>query len=71
MEQTVRDVIPKYIEPFPFKEHMVGLLLGQVQSGKTGQVFGLITASADIGFPLFIHLQQIIHTCRSKPLSEH
>jgi len=53
---TVDALIPKYIKTFSFSEHITGLLLGNVQSGKTGQVFGLISAAADEGFELFIFL---------------
>ena len=37
-------------------DHVVGLLLGQVQSGKTNQMFGVMSAAADAGFELFIVL---------------
>lgn len=53
---TVNALIPQYIKTFSYKDHITGLLLGNVQSGKTGQVFGLISAAADEGFNLFIFL---------------
>ena len=56
VSQTFEDLFQKYIKEFSFRENMTGLLLGEVQSGKTGQIFGLIAASADIGFKLFILL---------------
>lgn len=54
--QTIKDVVPEHIENFSFREHVTGLLLGNVQSGKTGQMFGLISAAADVGFKLFVLL---------------
>jgi hypothetical protein len=56
IRSTVDALIPKYIKTFTFSEHVTGLLLGNVQSGKTGQVFGLISAAADEGFALFVFL---------------
>lgn len=53
---TVNNIVPEHIEKFSFKEHITGLLLGNVQSGKTGQMFGIIAAAADAGFKLFILL---------------
>lgn len=56
IKTTVDALIPKYIKTFSFREHSIGLLMGNVQSGKTGQIFGLIAAAADEGFQLFILL---------------
>lgn len=56
IKNTVNVISPKYLEKFSFCTHEVGLLLGNVQSGKTGQMFGIITAAADLGFPVFIIL---------------
>ncbi|HNX82246.1 MAG TPA: Z1 domain-containing protein [Candidatus Omnitrophota bacterium] len=53
---TVDALIPQYIKTFSFNGHITGLLLGNVQSGKTGQVFGIISAAADEGFDFFIFL---------------
>lgn len=53
---TVDALIPQYIKNFSFREHTTGLLLGNVQSGKTGQVFGVIAAAADEKFELFVLL---------------
>lgn len=65
VKQTVSEIVPKHIKTFSCKGQLTGLLLGNVQSGKTGQVFGIISASADEGFDLFVllttnnvHLQQ-------------
>lgn len=50
---------------FDFASHLTGLLLGNVQSGKTAQLIGVVSKLADEGFELFIllttdnvHLQQ-------------
>lgn len=57
---SVKDTIAKlrdpYLDEFTYKDHVVGLLLGQVQSGKTGQMFGVMAAAADSGFELFLVL---------------
>ncbi|TDP46460.1 Z1 domain-containing protein [Aminicella lysinilytica] len=44
------------LESFTFAEHEVGLLFGNVQAGKTAQMFGIICSAADASFPLFIIL---------------
>jgi hypothetical protein len=54
--ETTGSVINPYIKEFSYDEHIVGLLLGNVQSGKTSQVFGIISAAADEGFKIFILL---------------
>lgn len=56
VNSTIDNLVQKHIKDFSFREEKIGLLLGEVQSGKTGQIFGLIAASADIGFKLFILL---------------
>lgn len=56
VQNTVNDFLPMYLEPFNHQEHITGLLLGEVQSGKTSQMFGIIAAAADAGFDLFIVL---------------
>ena len=56
VKDTVDKIIPTYIRNFSYREHLIGLLLGNVQSGKTGQMFGIIAAAADEGFELFILL---------------
>ena len=56
INKTVNDVIPKYISNFSFKEHIVSLLVGDVQSGKTSHMFGLMSAAADEGFGIFVLL---------------
>lgn len=56
IRNTVNGIVPNYFENFTFCTHEVGLLFGNVQSGKTGQMFGLISAASDLGFPIFIIL---------------
>jgi hypothetical protein len=56
INDTVLSVIPTHIKTFSYKEHITGLLLGNVQSGKTGQMFGLAAATADEGFEIFVLL---------------
>lgn len=56
IEKTARDVGDKYLKTFSFTEHKIGLLLGNIQSGKTGQMFGIMCCAADLGFPVFLLL---------------
>ena len=56
INKTVEDVVPQYITNFTFADHVVSLLVGDVQSGKTSHMFGLMCAAADEGFMNFILL---------------
>ncbi len=56
IKNTVEDIIPQYVSKFSFRDHVVGLLVGEVQSGKTSHIFGLMAAAADKGFGIFILL---------------
>ena len=56
IRRTADDVGERYINKFSFSEHEIGLLFGNVQSGKTGQMFGIICKAADLGFPVFLLL---------------
>lgn len=56
VKQTAEEVSSKHIQTFSFVEHEVGLLFGNVQSGKTGQMFGIMCRAADLGFPAFLLL---------------
>ena len=56
ISKTVDDIVPKYISNFSYREHVVSLLVGDVQSGKTSHMFGLIAAAADQGFNIFVLL---------------
>jgi hypothetical protein len=53
---TMEAISKNNLASFSHMEHEVGLLLGQVQSGKTGQMFGVMSAAADHGFDLFLVL---------------
>lgn len=54
--KTADDVGDRYIKKFSFADHEIGLLFGNVQSGKTGQMFGIMCKAADLGFPVFVLL---------------
>lgn len=56
ISKTADEVGNKYIKNFSFVSHEIGLLFGNVQSGKTGQMFGIICKAADMGFPAFLLL---------------
>lgn len=45
-----------YIKNFSFLNDEVGLLFGNIQSGKTSQLFGIICKAADLGFSSFLML---------------
>ena len=54
--KTVNGIITPYVRNFSYKSHELGLLLGNIQSGKTSHMFGIISAAADEGFNIFILL---------------
>ena len=56
IKNIAEDVGNQYIKTFSFSSHEIGLLFGNVQSGKTGQMFGIICKAADLGFPVFVLL---------------
>lgn len=56
VKNTADTIAPNYIQPFNYKDHVVSLLYGNVQSGKTSHLFGLISSAADEGFRLFVLL---------------
>lgn len=56
INNTTNSIIKPHIINFTYTEHITGLLLGNVQSGKTSQVFGIISAAADEGFKIFLLL---------------
>lgn len=56
IQKTVDDIVPQYISNFSFNEHVVSLLVGDVQSGKTSHMFGLMCAAADECFLNFVLL---------------
>lgn len=53
---TAEEIGELFISKFSFMSHEIGLLFGNVQSGKTGQMFGVLTKAADLGFPVFLIL---------------
>lgn len=53
---TAEAVGNQHIKNFSFCSHEIGLLFGNVQSGKTGQMFGIMCKAADLGFPVFVLL---------------
>ena len=56
ISHTAEEVGARHIKNFSFTSHEIGLLFGNVQSGKTGQMFGIICKAADLGFPAFVLL---------------
>ncbi len=56
VRETMDTISKNNLATFSHMDHEVGLLLGQVQSGKTGQMFGVMSAAADHGFELFLVL---------------
>ena len=56
IEKTAAEIGQRYLADFDYVSHKIGLLLGHVQSGKTAQVFGVISEAADQGFAAFLLL---------------
>lgn len=56
VSKTARHVGDKYLKKFDFSSDQIGLLFGNIQSGKTGQVFGIACEAADDGFSTFLLL---------------
>lgn len=56
ISKTAEEVGSQHIRNFSFTSHEIGLLFGNVQSGKTGQMFGIICKAVDLGFPAFVLL---------------
>ena len=56
VDLTISKIVPDYIEKFDFTSRQNGLLLGNVQSGKTSHALGIIASAADHDFNLFILL---------------
>ncbi len=56
IRKTAEDFARENLDTFSFAEHEVGLLFGNVQAGKTAQMFGILCAAADESFPIFILL---------------
>lgn len=56
IKNTTENIVPQYISNFSFSEHVTSLLVGDVQSGKTSHMFGIMCAAADEGFGNFVLL---------------
>lgn len=56
ISKTAEEVGNKHIKNFSFTSHEIGLLFGNVQSSKTGQMFGIMCKATDLGFPVFVLL---------------
>lgn len=56
ISSTAEEVGNRYLKNFSFTTNEIGLLLGNVQSGKTGQMFGIMCKATDLGFPVFVLL---------------
>jgi hypothetical protein len=50
------ELFKRHLKFFDYQSQLNGLLLGDVQSGKTGQMFGIIAAAVDNNFDLFLML---------------
>lgn len=53
VEKTARRVGERHISRFTYTTQEMGLLFGNIQSGKTGQTFGIICEAADMEFRYF------------------
>lgn len=56
VEETSLAVSDKIHKKFDYKSELIGLLLGNIQSGKTAQILGIIAKLADKSFEVFILL---------------
>ncbi|MDR2345953.1 MAG: Z1 domain-containing protein [Planctomycetaceae bacterium] len=56
VKETADEFSRQVLDEFDFQSRINGLLLGEVQSGKTGQMLGIIAESADKGVDVFIVL---------------
>lgn len=56
IRKTALSFDKRYLSHFSFASHDVGLLFGNVQSGKTGQMFGIMCQAASDGFYAFLLL---------------
>lgn len=56
IRKTTESFNEKYLANYSFASHEVGLLFGNVQSGKTGQMFGIMCQAAMNGFYAFLLL---------------
>ena len=56
VKETSAKMCGQIREKFQHKDEITGLLLGNVQSGKTGQMLGLMARMADEGYKIFLML---------------
>ena len=56
IQRTAEIFTKEHLDDFSFTTHEIGLLFGNVQAGKTAQMFGIMCVAADKSFPLFILL---------------
>lgn len=56
ISKTAEEIGCQHLSNFSFTSHEIGLLFGNVQSGKTAQMFGIMCKAFDLGFPAFILL---------------
>ena len=56
VKKTADDIVKSYISNFSYREHVISLLVGEIQSGKTSHMFGVMSAAADDRFGIFILL---------------
>ena len=56
IEKTATEIDDQYLSKFDYRGTMTGLLFGNIQSGKTGQTFGVLSMAADRGFHYFLLL---------------
>lgn len=54
VKEVTSEIFEKQLREFDYKSIVNGLLLGEVQSGKTGQMFGVIAKAIDNEFELFV-----------------
>ena len=54
IEKTAKDFAKNNLYSFSFSDHEIGLLFGNVQAGKTAQMFGIMCAAADSSFPSYL-----------------
>jgi len=52
--EVTNEIFNEKLKNFDYRSKINGLLLGEVQSGKTGQMLGIIAAAADNDFDFFI-----------------
>ena len=56
VENTAHRFASEFLDQFDYCSEATALLFGNIQSGKTGQMFGIISAAADAGFGFFVLL---------------